>query len=110
MPLCQQRNRWGELKPAEGCGSAGSVCSVKAFRPSLGPVAIRQVIEDQGRQRIVPSSAPIEHHIRTVDISCNELRTLELAADSLCDPLHQALEPLCARGRHRKKPQSTLTV
>ena len=50
----------------------------------------------------------IEREIRVLAVARDEPRALERAAATPCNPPHQPLELLRARGRHGHQPQTTL--
>src|SRR5690606_21424050 len=107
MPACSEKPELSATSRRAPSGSPGSVCSVNSFCPSLGPVAIRYVIEAPSRLLIGASSAG-SNKIRVLDIACNEPRALERAADPFRDPLHQPIELRRSRRRHGPEPQAAL--
>src|SRR5690606_16478673 len=57
MPACSEKPELSATSRRAPSGSPGSVCSVNSFCPSLGPVAIRYVLEAPSRLLIGASSA-----------------------------------------------------
>lgn len=105
MPACSEKPELSATSRRGPSGSAGSVCSVKTFCPSLGPVAIRYVIDAPSRL-LVGGSSPGSNVRHAFSMSRNEPRVLERAADPFGDPLHQPLQLPGTRSWHGHEPQA----